>query len=83
MSKKDKAIAHLKSRPKDLTWRGLVQMLKNSGYHLQQSSGGSHRAFEHEEASPVYLHEPHAPKIVKGYAVRLVLNHLKSEGLIE
>ena len=84
MSKRDKLLAELLSEPKDFRWDSLVILLKSFGYIEQVAgkTGGSRRKFFHAERGTMYFHRPHPSGILKGYQVKLVINTLKSEGLI-
>lgn len=84
MSRKEKLLQRLKSRPKDFSWDELQRVLEGLGYELvkQGKTGGSRRRFIHDTAPPITLHKPHPGNIVKLYAIDDVLNLLKQENLI-
>lgn len=83
MSKFEKALLRLKSRPNDFTWRELQTLMTKFGYQ-EVKGGGSRRKFIHPQRQLVVsLHEPHPKPIVKRYALDIILNHLREAGLID
>lgn len=84
MSRRRKLIAKLQSTSSDFTWRELVLLLRLLGYQELRPgrTGGSRRRFAHPTARNIILHEPHPGSVLKRYQVRLVLDHLTTEGLI-
>jgi predicted RNA binding protein YcfA (HicA-like mRNA interferase family) len=82
VSKFGKALVRLQTKPKDFTWRELQTILTHFGY--QEIKGdGSRRKFVHSESKAVIsLHEPHPNPVIKKYALEIVLDHLKQEGLL-
>ncbi len=84
MSRRDKLIARLKSRPKDFTWEELARLLESLGYTEAKAgkTGGSRRRFVHPTAPMLALHKPHPGNIVKLYVIDDVLRLLKEEGLL-
>lgn len=84
MTQREKLIARLKSRPRDLTWDELVRLLAGLGYTevVSGKTGGSRRRFVHDTAPTIALHKPHPGNIVKMYVIANVLRVLTEEGLI-
>ena len=84
MSRRDKLIARLKSRPKDFTWEELTRLLEGLDYIEAKAgkTGGSRRRFVHPTAPVIALHKPHPGNIVKMYVIDDVLRVLTEEGLI-
>lgn len=84
MSRKEKLISRLQSRPKDFTWDELQRLLEGLGYEMvrQGKTSGSRRRFIHSTAATIALHKPHPGKIMKMYAIDDVLGVLKQERLI-
>ena len=78
MSKIDKPIEKLKSRPKDFSWAELQKVLNHFGYE-ERSGKGSRRKFISETGAIISLHEPHPKKILKQYMIDLVIEHLNLE----
>lgn len=82
MSKFKKAMARLKSKPKDFTWHELQTIMNHLGYE-ELKGGGSRRKFiNHKTQALVSLHEPHPASIIKVYAVDIILEHLKEQSLL-
>ena len=84
MSRRDKLIGRLKSRPKDFTWDELVRLLEGLDYAEATTgkTGCSRRRFLHASAPTITLHRPHPGNIVKMYVIDNVLRVLIEEGLI-
>jgi len=84
MSRRDKLIARLRSRPRDFTWEELVRLLESLGYAEARAgkTGGSRRRFLHPTAPMVTLPRPHPGSIVKMYVIDDVLRMLTEEALI-
>jgi hypothetical protein len=80
MSKQQKILKRLLSKPTDFTWSELATLMKGLSYDLQKA-GGSGRKFAHNETgATLFIHEPHPSKVLKPYQVRDVLYHLTKEG---
>jgi hypothetical protein len=81
MSKHEKALQRLLSKPADFTWGELKSLMQAFDYELKVT-GGSGRKFVRPEAA-FMIHEPHPRKLLKAYQVRAVLEFLRKEGHIE
>jgi predicted RNA binding protein YcfA (HicA-like mRNA interferase family) len=82
MSKFKKALVRLKSRPTDFTWSELQTIMRHFGYQEKKGSG-SVRKFIHPQTKVVVnLHEPHPKPQIKLYALDIIIDHLKEEGLL-
>ena len=82
MSKFEKAVARLKSRPKDFCWAELQHIMNHFGYE-EIKGGGSRRKFINSRTNVSFsLHEPHPRPEIKMYALNIVIEHLKEEGYI-
>ena len=82
MSKFQKALDRLKSKPRDFTWRELQKIMSHFGYQ-ELRGGGSRRKFMNPKTRiSVSLHEPHPKPILKMYVIELIIEHLKEEGLL-
>ena len=70
------------SNPKDLTWEELVVFLTFFGYEelKKGKTGGSRRKFVDADNNIIALHKLHPENIVKEYAIKQVLTHLKEKG---
>ncbi|MDA3941539.1 MAG: type II toxin-antitoxin system HicA family toxin [Spirochaetia bacterium] len=86
MSKHDKIVKKLNSRPKNFTYSELHQLLTGFGYiesHKGKTSG-SRVAFINEKADHIIrLHKPHPGNELKQYQISLIINELKTQGLLE
>lgn len=78
MSKIEKLIERLRSRPKDFTWEELKKVLKHYGYEEMSKgkTGGSRRKFVNGSNTVISLHEPHPQNILKSYQLDIVIEHL-------
>ncbi|MCE7864970.1 MAG: type II toxin-antitoxin system HicA family toxin [Bacteroidetes bacterium CHB5] len=82
MSRFEKALSRLKSKPKDFTWRELVSIMIHFGYS-EIKGVGSRRKFHHPQTKAVVsLHEPHPRPVLKAYAIEIIIEHLKEQELI-
>jgi predicted RNA binding protein YcfA (HicA-like mRNA interferase family) len=79
MSKIEKTIERLLSKPKDFTWDETIKVLKYFGYDqmAQGKTGGSRRKFVNENKQIISLHEPHPQKVLKTYQLDSIIEHLK------
>ena len=85
MSKAEKLLKRLSSRPKDFTYNELVTLLNQLGYgELKQGkTGGSRRAFVHHTTKQIIrLHKPHPGRILKMYQIDLIIINLTENGLL-
>jgi predicted RNA binding protein YcfA (HicA-like mRNA interferase family) len=85
MSKIDKLIRRLLSRPKDFKYEELVKILKHFGYEevKKGKTAGSRRAFIHKTTNHIIrLHKPHPGNILKMYIIDYMIEELENQGLI-
>ena len=70
--------------PSDFTFDEMQRLLEGFGYEKGNKgrTSGSRIIFKNKDRHPIMLHKPHPGNIVKGYAMRQVLEELKKEGLI-
>jgi len=76
MSKKEKLIKRLLSRPKDFTFDELVTLMGYLGYWIAQASG-SRVIFRHEQHHSIEIHRPHPGNTLKPYLVRGIIKTLQ------
>ena len=79
MSKNDKLLARLLSRPSDFTWDELLRVLRQLGYEEQPAgkTGGSRRAFVNTKTGVIIrLHQPHPGNVLKQYQLRQLIQQL-------
>ncbi|NSW92203.1 MAG: type II toxin-antitoxin system HicA family toxin [Firmicutes bacterium] len=86
MSKHDKLLKRLLSRPRDFTFDELKTLLGGLGY-IEDSKGktsGARIAFIHiDKKHIIRLHRPHPGNELKLYQVDQVIEALKNQGVIE
>lgn len=85
MSKDEKLIVRLLSKPRDFTYEELRKVLKHFGYVESQSgkTSGSRVAFINEKTSHIIrLHKPHPANELKQYQIEQVVEELKTRGII-
>lgn len=84
MSKKEKLIARLLSKPKDFTFEELTALLSSFDYkqvNLGKTSG-SRAAFSNGEGDYIRLHKPHPRNTLKPYQVEDMIRALQERGLL-
>ena len=82
MSKQQKLLQRLASKPTDFTWSELVSLMTALPYELK-TAGGSGRKFVHKQTgSTLFIHEPHPARILKPYQVRDTIHHLRKDGYL-
>lgn len=82
MSRQEKLLKRLLSRPKDFLWSEAATLLKSYGYEVFNGSG-SRRKFIHPETKQVIsFDEPHPKKQLKSYILDLIIAGLKEGGFI-
>jgi hypothetical protein len=83
MSKKDKLIEKLLSKPKDFTFDEMVSLLSYFGYDLKQGGTGSGVKFIKEGSNEVInFHKPHPNGTIKWYVLEQILEKLRKDGLL-
>ena len=82
MSTKEKLLERLKSIPIDLTFDEVERLLHLLGYVKSEKgkTSGSRVLFSKPGKLPVFLHRPHPRKELKEYAVRQIVQELKTNG---
>ncbi|MEZ8853500.1 type II toxin-antitoxin system HicA family toxin [Vibrio cyclitrophicus] len=82
MSRQEKLLQRLLSKPKNFTWDELKKLLGLYNYQLINGNG-SRRKFIHKDSKQVIsLHEPHPQNIIKSYVIDDVINKLTELGYI-
>ena len=82
MSKINKLLLRLKSKPKDFTWEELVTLLTKLGFTELQGSGSRVKFYHHDLNRIIHLHKPHPAKILKHYVLNEVIEILTRENLL-
>ena len=81
MTRKDKLLARLFSKPKDFEWSELKALLKGLGFEELRGTG-SRVKFRHPESGRlISLHRPHPGNIVKQYVLDRVIDVIKERGV--
>jgi predicted RNA binding protein YcfA (HicA-like mRNA interferase family) len=85
MSQREKLIDRLLSIPKDFTWEELIKVLKAFGFDELKGgkTSGSRRKFVDENKNIIDLHKPHPANILKGYAIKDVIETLRLKGYLK
>lgn len=83
MSRIEKEIERLKSKPKDFTYDEAKKILNNFGF-IENNKGktsGSRVKFINNQNMIIELHKPHPNNILKPYQINILVNKLnKMEG---
>lgn len=80
VSKFQKILARLKTKPRDFTWKELQTIMSHFGY-TEIKGGGSRRKFYDEKTKAIVsLHEPHPSPVIKRYALEIIIEH--EQGLL-
>jgi hypothetical protein len=82
MSKNEKLLKRLLSRPKDFTWNELKTLLASYGYNELKGDGSRVKFFLKTPRNIINLHKPHPEKILKDYQINQVIDNLKNIGVI-
>lgn len=79
MSKVEKLIEKLKSKPKDFTWDEMIKVLNYFGFEqmAQGKTGGLRLKFMNGNKQIISLHEPHPQKVLKWYQLDIIIDFLK------
>jgi predicted RNA binding protein YcfA (HicA-like mRNA interferase family) len=85
MTKQDKLIKKLLSKPKDFTFDEMEKLLIQLGFEKKKSgkTGGSRvRFYNPDEDCIIILHKPHPQNEIKSYVLNQVILNLKNHNLI-
>jgi len=85
MSKKDKQIARLLSKPKDFTFNELTVLLESLGYikdNKGKTSGSRVAFFNPKNLNIIRLDKPHPDNELKSYLINYVIKKLRDGGEI-
>lgn len=84
VSRKEKLLSRLLSRPKDFTYNEIKALLILLGYkedNVGKTSGSAVR-FINDKNHIIRIHKPHPDNIVKSYIIKMVIEELLKEGFI-
>jgi len=79
MSRKEKLLVRLKSRPKDFSWLELQTLMKHLGYAEIRGSGSRRKYIHMATKRIVSLHKRHPDATLLDYQVRDVVTFLQQE----
>jgi hypothetical protein len=84
LSKKEKLLRRLLSRPTDFSFDELTTLLGFFGYTLETAgkTGGSRAAFTNAGVEYIRLHKPHPRNTLKLYQVDDIVSTLTERGLL-
>jgi len=85
VSKLQKLIIRLKSKPRDFSYDDLRKTLNGLGYEEDSrgKTSGSRVAFIHPESLHIIrLHKPHPGNILKAYQIEQIIDELSRRNLI-
>jgi hypothetical protein len=84
LSKKEKLVRRLLSRPTDFSFDELTTLLKSFGYSMETAgkTSGSRTAFTNGDGDYIRLHKPHPRNILKLYQVDDIVSNLTERGLL-
>jgi hypothetical protein len=83
MSKHEKAIHRLRSKPKDFKWSELVSIMIGFGFELEKASGSGRKFIFPSTEATLFIHEPHPSRVLKPYQVRDAVDFLELEGFLK
>ena len=83
MSKKEKLIVRLKSKPKDFEFSEAKTLMRLCGYSVSNAGKTSGSQVYFTKGRKVfYMHKPHPQKELHVYQVSAIIKELEQEGLI-
>ena len=84
MSKLEKEIERLKSKPKDYTYDEAKSLLNKLGFfeNNKGKTSGSRVEFKDSYGRKVTLHKPHPSNVIKTYQINKIVKDLKEWRLI-
>lgn len=82
MSRHEKLIKRLLTRPTDFEWTEAVSVLKHCGYELIKGAGSSRKFVNRELNSLIMIHEPHPQTVLKDYALKIIITELRERGFV-
>ena len=83
MSKKNKLLKRLLSRPTDFTFNEAISLLSYYDYDLDQSYSGSRVRFKNKDlGTQIVFHKPHPQNVLKDYVLDIIITQLRKDGSI-
>ena len=84
MSKKEKLIQRLKSKPKDFTYeelKTLLNYLEFYEYNKGKTSGSAVKFIDIDDRT-IELHKPHPSNVIKSYKIKEIIKQLEEWEMI-
>jgi hypothetical protein len=82
LSRQEKLLQRITSKPKDFTWSELRTLMASLGVQLTKGSGSTRKFINPATDAGFNIHEPHPSNILKRYQVHDAIDFLKKEGFI-
>ena len=82
MSRREKLLARLRSRPTDFSWTDLQRLMEQLGFEELCGSGSRRKFVSKSSRRIVSLHRRHPDGNLLPYQIRDILDFLRQEGLI-
>lgn len=84
MSKLEKEIERLKSKPKDYTYEEMKNLLNKLGFYEYNKgkTSGSRVEFKDINNQKIIMHKPHPNNVIKEYQIKSVLKALEEMEVI-
>ncbi|MGK7887664.1 MAG: type II toxin-antitoxin system HicA family toxin [Crocosphaera sp.] len=84
MTRKEKLIKRLLTRPKDFTWDEMRKLLAELGFEEVKTgkTSGSRRRFINSSGIIISLHKPHPKNILKMYQIEQLIAILNQEEML-
>lgn len=76
MSKREKLLARLRSRPKDFTWDDLVAVMKHHDCTVEKGKGARRRFIHRNSGKHISWHQPHPGNVVRDYVVEQAIGFI-------
>jgi predicted RNA binding protein YcfA (HicA-like mRNA interferase family) len=81
VSKREKLLQRLFSRPKDFRWDELCALLSGLGFEKVEGDGSRVEYIHRKLDCQLHLHRPHPGNEVKSYVIKEVIAKLKEVGI--
>ena len=84
MSKFEKELKRLQTKPKDFTYDEAKNILNKLGFYEENKgkTSGSRVVFISDKEIKIELHKPHPGNVLKQYQINILINKLKEIGVI-
>lgn len=83
MSKLDKKLNRLRSKPTDFRWQDVEYIFSKLGFTKIEGDGSRVKFYNQEKDLLTLFHKPHPSPNVKHYAIKQMLEFLIENGYIE